>query len=58
MSKPVSIVFVSVSGILLIAMIVLAALWRQPTFFIVGAILLALFVYSAISVKKNWNKMS
>ncbi|WP_329060559.1 hypothetical protein [Amycolatopsis sp. NBC_01480] len=58
MSKSVSIAFVTVSGVLLITMIVLASLWRQPTSLIVGAFPLALLVYFIISVKKSWKKLS
>ncbi len=57
MSKSTSLVFLVVSGILLITLVVLAVVWPAPLTTVMAAVLALLFAYSAFSVKRRWGKL-
>ncbi len=57
MSKTTSMVFLVVSGILLITLIVLAIVWPTTPTIALAGVLTLLVAYSAISVKRRWEKL-
>jgi 4-hydroxybenzoate polyprenyltransferase len=57
MSKSVSIAFTSFSAVLLIALVVMSIIWRNPISIVITAIFALLFLYSAIALKRNWAKL-
>jgi hypothetical protein len=54
MSKNISVVFSIVSGVLLVALIILAITARQPLLIIATVIVLGLFVHSLVTIRRHW----
>ncbi|MEV6907210.1 hypothetical protein [Amycolatopsis sp. NPDC051071] len=57
MSKSTSMVFLVISGILLVTFVVLAVFWPTTLNIVMAAVLALLFAYSALSVKRRWEKL-
>ncbi|WP_285505007.1 hypothetical protein [Actinokineospora sp. NBRC 105648] len=53
MSRTVATVFLTVSAILVAASTTMAIMWRQPLAVVTSAILLVLFAYSVVSVRRS-----
>ncbi|WP_158264220.1 hypothetical protein [Amycolatopsis sp. CA-126428] len=54
MSKNMSVAFSIVSGVLLVALIVFAVIARQPLLIVTAAIVLGLFAYSLLAMRRHW----
>ncbi|MEU4519410.1 hypothetical protein AB0F52_11920 [Amycolatopsis sp. NPDC024027] len=54
MSKNVSVAFSIVSGVLLVASIIFAVIARQPLLIVTAAIVLGLFAYSLLAMRRHW----
>jgi 4-hydroxybenzoate polyprenyltransferase len=57
MSKSVSVAFTSFSAAMLIALVVMSIIWRNPISIVLTIIFALLFLYSVITLKQNWAKL-
>ncbi|SEF36312.1 hypothetical protein SAMN05421837_11061 [Amycolatopsis pretoriensis] len=57
MSKSVSVAFTGFSAALLIALVIMSVIWQNPISIIITVIFALLFIYSVITLRRNWTKL-